>query len=151
MNFLLYRRSCIRTIVGIRAFAWRKTTDRGKESVTEGVRTLDMLSANQKNVNRRLDKLTADVQLLIVEIRHEFNLNRERQPYQPFHWEETHANRPIPRRRAMVGRNEQHLQANLQEPSDSEDEPPPVQGYDPRESSEEEIANRYVADYPRNR
>ncbi|KAI0523444.1 hypothetical protein KFK09_005839 [Dendrobium nobile] len=51
----------------------------------------------------------------------------------------------------MVGRNGRHLQANLQEPSDSEDEPPPVRGYDPRESSEEEIANRYVADYPRNR
>ncbi|PKU64656.1 hypothetical protein MA16_Dca014510 [Dendrobium catenatum] len=57
-------------------------TDRGKEPISEGARSIDAIWANQENLNCRIDELLADVQRLTVEIRCEFNLIRARQPPQ---------------------------------------------------------------------
>ncbi|KAL0923632.1 hypothetical protein M5K25_007697 [Dendrobium thyrsiflorum] len=83
-NGLLHVESVLEELqqVGIRASPGKKMTDRGKEPITDEVRSLDALWANQDNVNRKLDELAADLQRFTVEIRREFNLNRARQPQQ---------------------------------------------------------------------
>ncbi|KAH0456606.1 hypothetical protein IEQ34_014513 [Dendrobium chrysotoxum] len=123
---------------GIKAIRKRKMADHGKEPATEGGRSIETLWANQENLNRRLGELATEVQQLTVEIRREFNLIRARQPQQQFQREETPSNRQFHRRRAADDRNLQHLRANEQDVSDSEEEPQMFQRHDLRESSDDD-------------
>ncbi|KAI0498353.1 hypothetical protein KFK09_021594 [Dendrobium nobile] len=125
--------------------------DRGKEPVAETNRTLEMLWANQDNVNRRIDAIAADLQKLSVDFRREFNLLRARPIHQDHHRDEGRANRTYPRRRIEGDRQERLLQVNPQDASDSEEDLNPVRGGNQIYSSGEEVDNRYGMNHHRER
>ncbi|KAL0918366.1 hypothetical protein M5K25_010370 [Dendrobium thyrsiflorum] len=66
--------------IGIRANLAAKMAEKGKEPVSEGVRNIETLWANQANIERQLEALSTDVQRLTIEMRREFNLYRARNP-----------------------------------------------------------------------
>ncbi|XP_028554101.1 uncharacterized protein LOC110105612 [Dendrobium catenatum] len=96
--------------------------DRGKEPITEEVRSLDALWANQKTFERRLDELSAEVQKLAVDIFREFNLIRARPPPIQTPQVDPTGIRPLRRRGANTARPFRHTQAIFQDFSDSEEE-----------------------------
>ncbi|KAI0520338.1 hypothetical protein KFK09_007810 [Dendrobium nobile] len=112
--------------------------DRGKQPVTDDVPSTDVIWANQKDINRRLDDLAADVQRLMLEVRREFNLIKARLPQQPVLREGTPANR----QRRMRGRASTHLERRnpvmSQEESDSDEEVPWFQRTGDHKTGDEE-------------
>ncbi|XP_028549531.1 uncharacterized protein LOC114579365 [Dendrobium catenatum] len=125
--------------------------DRGKEPITEEVRSLDALWANQKNLDRRLDDLSADLQKLAVDIRHEFNLIRARPP--PFHppVAEPQGVRPLRRRGVTAAKQFRNVPAAMQDFSDSEEELPFQREADFMESEDAEDEIPYRGECPRYR
>ncbi|PKU81696.1 hypothetical protein MA16_Dca026429 [Dendrobium catenatum] len=126
-------------------------TDRGKEPVREEARTIDGIRASQEKINRRIDELAVDVQRLTVAFRQGFNPNMARDP-PPFHREELLANRLPPRGRHTHGHQGRYVPTNHVDPANSEDETPPrCSGDNPRDSSEEESEDRWIANGRRHR
>ncbi|KAL0907307.1 hypothetical protein M5K25_021707 [Dendrobium thyrsiflorum] len=109
--------------LGIRANVWKgkEMMDRGKETRSEEVRSLDSLWANQDNVNRRLDELSVEGETTATKD------DREEPP----------ALRPIQRRGAAVGRQFRHNLALIPNSSDSYEEAVLYPGADLMESGDE--------------
>ncbi|PKU80254.1 hypothetical protein MA16_Dca005786 [Dendrobium catenatum] len=97
-------------------------TDKGKEPVVEDNRSLESLWANQANIMRQLEVLSADVQRLSVEVRREFNLNRTRTTPHQHHRAQAPAVSPRARHGMDLGRPGRRNPLPIQEGSESEDE-----------------------------
>ncbi|KAL0906767.1 hypothetical protein M5K25_025287 [Dendrobium thyrsiflorum] len=97
-------------------------TDRGKEPVSDEARSLDTLWANQANIERQLEALSASVQRLTMEMRREFNLSRAGVAPHPPHREPTPGVIPGGRRGLGPERQWQRNHIPILEESNSEDD-----------------------------